>query len=221
MKRIRFLSIFVLIGVFAGVVYAGIFAASSVKKVNIAGSINIPANILDVRIEGFLGSADTSTNTSQASFDTATPAKFNEGVWEIPADYLTFDLSEIDTNEQFNNLEKEKYLTIRITNYGSHSLTAHFTQLVNAEEVAFTQEWLSYSGNTPILKSEVDTGTTAVYSITVPPFDGTGTTTDSESRQCTMAVIKLKFSLLQLVEEDINNATFSYNFKLDEVVPNP
>ena len=204
MKRVRFLSIFVLFGVFASVIYAGVFAASSVKQVNVAGSISIPANILDVKIEGFYGENDT----AQKGFDSTDTN--NGGTWEIPASYLTFDISQVNDASQLSTYAPDIYLTLRITNSGSHTVKASFTKVVNDVENPVSIDGIYIRNTTNIIQASVVSGTNGVYSVQVDPWSSEGV--------ASVAVIKLKFSLLQLVEEDIS-ATFNYNFKLEEVAP--
>ena len=219
MKKLRFLSIIALFVVFLCAMYAGVLAASSFKKVDVGGTISIPANMVGVRVEGFLGDIDVDdvvdgVNIIRA-FDTGeVTGGGSTQTWSISSDYLSFDLSSVDENKEGYELSSvpAKYLTLRITNSGSLTLKAYFMHDVSGTDTQFSTTSLTLEGKQNAISANVlDSSDSVVDVVTVYP---TGTLDDETPVD--VQVIKLRFSVNQILETSRNDLTFNYKFILQD-----
>ncbi|MBO7526556.1 MAG: hypothetical protein J6T74_01515 [Clostridia bacterium] len=200
MKKIKLLSLIALLGVLFSVMYAGVFAAAnSEKTVSLSGStITIPANIANVRVQGWKGT-DTS---GAANFDTN-----SSSTWALGSDsFFNYDLSAVNNNTVPS---ADKYLTFKITNSGSIPLTAKFQKTSNSAYLTSSPDPIKQiSGATVVSATYQNSSGTAVSQVSVGACAANGT--------ATVVTIKLKITLHVVVDTDISDASFSYRLVLSD-----
>lgn len=194
MKRIRFITMFLLFGALTSLIYVGVFAAANnLKNVNFSGTINVPANMLNVRVLGWAGT-DTS---GDADFD----SRVDDDSWVLGN--IAYDLSSENGNSVTSPY---KYFTLRIINSGSIALTV---QMKNT----YTNDVLTTSAEDVILEDVLtarfeDGSGDNVNSVPVSSCAVDGTATEVN--------VRLRINLLQVVDEDIVCA-MGYTLVITEV----
>lgn len=192
-KRAKLFTTVILLMVMTCVLYAGIYSASSIKDVQFAGSISIPANVIGVDVYGYMGE---STSSSALRFDTTTGATS----WELSSEDIVFDLEDVNTVEDIEDIP-EVVLTLRIVNNSGLRLKSYLTKSVDNVETEFLTDSLVFQ-NEDVVDVLVDTGTQGVDYVILEP---------EESATGTEQIIRLRFSIVKIVED---NATINFSYNL-------
>ena len=198
MKRARFVSVFSLLVLVVCVIYAGVFAASSIKDVQVGGSISIPANIINVSVEGFYGSKAVGTSDSPAY------TSASGDTWTLSnTSFMTFDLSEGEVVADASN--NPFTLTLRVTNNSDVALKCYFQ---NSGTTLTSQNFVDSSttyAHVDVIGDDNGSGGNYNYILVAPQEDGSGSAN----------VIKLQFTLDAVPESDLN-FEFSYQLVITE-----
>lgn len=138
MKKTRLFSAISLLILSICVMAVGIYAANeSDKSMGFGGTINIPANLIDVTVLGYIGDVTTGTK----KYDSTTSA---DKTWTLVAGDLVFQ------SEDANDVAsvKELTLTFVITNNSDFTLQAYFQE----NDTTKTTSYLGGTESDPIIK---------------------------------------------------------------------
>ena len=192
MRKARYLSIISLFVLVICVISAGVFAASSIKDVQVTGTISLPSNVIGVTVKGFYG-----TSTAGAADYTYSDVNLS---WSLNSSYMTFDAADAILVSDVSN--SPITLSFLITNDSGRYLDLYFTK--NA--VLFTGETI-LEDETTIVTVGV-TGVTSGHAYLNPNDAGSGTST----------TLQLTFTLNNLPQEDVSSS-INYVLHVDDYEP--